>query len=88
MQNEVTPPDAILSDYWLPEGSNGVLAIEHIKAMFECEIPAILITGDTAPDSVRRIKSSGHHLLQKPVEPATLRSLLTYIIKGSEHRSR
>jgi len=48
--------------------------------MFESDIPAILVTGDTVPGSVRHIKSSGHHLLHKPVEPATLRSLLTYVI--------
>src|SRR5439155_27373470 len=43
-------PDLIISDYHLANGKTGVEAIERIGAAFGAWIPAILISGDTAPE--------------------------------------
>ena len=66
-------PDLIVCDYRLPQGSNGIDAIERLRDAFE--IPALLITGDASPrqcdDDV-----GGYRLLHKPVDAETFRAVL------------
>ena len=38
--------------------------------------PAIILTGDTAPERLRQANDSGHGLLHKPVQPARLRQMI------------
>ena len=44
-------------------------------------MPALLITGDTAPDRLREAGSSGLPLLHKPVQPAELRARLEALLR-------
>ncbi len=60
-------PDVIISDYRLREHHTGVEAIEAVRALCGCTIPALLITGDTSPERLREAKDSGIPLLHKPV---------------------
>jgi two-component system, sensor histidine kinase len=76
-------PDIILSDYRLREDKTGIEAITRVRELFAKPIPAIIVTGDTAPDRLREAKASGLHLLHKPVSPAKLRALLTYLMKNT-----
>ena len=39
-------------------------------------VPAVLVTGDTAPDQVLRVHESGHIVLYKPVQPKELLTVL------------
>lgn len=48
------------------------------------EIPAALISGDTAPESVREAKASGHPVLLKPVTPAKLRALVEHLVSAAQ----
>lgn len=73
-------PGVLLCDYRLRDSETGLNVIEKFRAAFDTAIPAVLITGDTAPESVRAIKASGHALLYKPVRPAKLRALLSKIL--------
>ncbi|MES2365584.1 MAG: ATP-binding protein [Pseudomonadota bacterium] len=73
-------PDVLLCDYRLRDGEIGLDVIARFRASFGTQIPAVLITGDTAPESVRAIKVSGHALLYKPVRPAKLRVLLSKML--------
>lgn len=75
-----TAPGVLLCDYRLRDSETGLNVIEKFRAAFDTAIPAVLITGDTAPESVRAIKASGHALLYKPVRPAKLRALLSKIL--------
>ncbi len=72
-------PDVLLCDYRLRDGEIGLDVIARFRAIFGAT-PAVLITGDTAPESVRAIKISGHALLYKPVRPAKLRVLLSKML--------
>ena len=74
------PPQVILADYRLRNNQTGVQAIQQIQAHFATSIPAIIITGDTAPERLREAQASGHHLLHKPLAPAQLRALLRHIL--------
>lgn len=66
-------PDIIISDFRLREEVTGIDVIKKIREQLGAEVPAILITGDTAPDRLRQAQESGLVLLHKPVHPAKLR---------------
>ena len=74
-------PDVIVSDYRLPEDTDGIEVITRLRQRFGHDIPAILVTGDTAPDTILRISQAGFPLLHKPLRPAKLRALLTHLIQ-------
>jgi signal transduction histidine kinase/CheY-like chemotaxis protein len=74
-------PDVIVSDYRLPEDNDGIEVINRLRQKFGAGIPAILVTGDTAPDAIQRISQAGFPLLYKPLRPAKLRALLTHLIQ-------
>jgi len=71
-------PDAIISDYRLRDGINGVETIKAIEAMVGHEVPAVLITGDLEVDAGSGISES-YRVLHKPVQPARLRAFLKYV---------
>ncbi|WP_296891009.1 ATP-binding protein [Thiobacillus sp.] len=74
-------PDVIVSDYRLPGDTDGIEVIARLRQKFGRDIPAILVTGDTAPDTILRISQAGIPLLHKPLRPAKLRALLTHLIQ-------
>jgi signal transduction histidine kinase/CheY-like chemotaxis protein len=74
-------PEVIIADYRLRDGETGVEVIERLKAGHGRDIPAIIVTGDTAPDRLREAQASGFYLLHKPIAPARLRTLLSRILK-------
>ncbi len=65
-------PKAIITDYRLRENKTGAQAIQAIRDVTGSEIPALIITGDTAPERLREARASGHALLYKPVQPAQI----------------
>lgn len=75
-------PDLILSDYRLRGGRTGIDAVRLLREAFGEAIPAALITGDTAPESIQAISASGLALLHKPLKPAKLRALLSHLRAG------
>jgi signal transduction histidine kinase/CheY-like chemotaxis protein len=80
LANHGEGPDLIVSDYRLANGSTGITAIEQVRRAVGAPIPAILVTGDTAPERLRDASASGFQLLHKPVPPMTLRALLTRLL--------
>jgi DNA-binding NtrC family response regulator len=42
------PPDLIISDFHLLDGSTGVEAIAMVREEFDTNIPAFIVTGDTS----------------------------------------
>ncbi len=71
-------PDFILTDYRLLGAQNGVDAVRSLREAAACDIPACVISGDTAEDVKELINTAGLLLLQKPVKPAKLRSALRH----------
>lgn len=73
-------PDLVISDYRLREQRTGIEAIATLRALLGDALPALLITGDTAPDRLREALASGIPLLHKPVAPSQLyRGLVTVL---------
>lgn len=73
-------PQLIIADYRLRDGETGAGAIGALQAEHGADIPAILVTGDTAPERLREAQASGYHLLAKPLAPAQLRALVRYLL--------
>ena len=70
------PPDLILSDLHLGDGPDGIAAIEAVRRVCGYDVAAILITGDTSHEELRRATDSGHPVLFKPVQPRKLLNAL------------
>jgi len=73
-------PDVVISDYRLREQRTGAQAIAALRAELGAALPALLITGDTAPDRLREAQASGVPLLHKPVSPSLLYGRLVSIL--------
>lgn len=77
LQAQEFAPQLVVSDYRL-EGETGldVIALlrENQRALFgdDFEMAALLITGDTAPDELRKAQAAGVTLLHKPLSPDRL----------------
>ncbi len=69
-------PKVIISDYRLRGDETGLSVVEHLRSEYNDDIPAILVTGDTAPDRLQEAENSGLTLLHKPVTPMALRHAL------------
>jgi signal transduction histidine kinase len=78
------PPGLVISDYRLRELRTGAEAIAALRAELGAELPALLITGDTAPQRLREARASGVPLLHKPVLPSELYRAMTFVLNGRE----
>jgi CheY-like chemotaxis protein len=67
--------DAILADYHLGDGSNGLELLQQITDK-QGKTPMALITADHTVELTRAARRAGVPLLHKPVRPAALRALL------------
>jgi signal transduction histidine kinase/ActR/RegA family two-component response regulator len=59
-------PDIVVADFRLRGEDSGIAAIRSVRAVHP-ELPAILLSGDTAPDRLREAEEAGITLLHKPV---------------------
>lgn len=65
-------PDILISDYRLRGQRTGAQAIAELRAVLGLHTPALMITGDTAPERLREALASGILLLHKPVKSEQL----------------
>ena len=69
-------PDVIISDYRLRNNENGGDAIAIVRQHCGIDLPAIIVTGDIAPDRLIEIDKLAIPVLHKPCSPETLRRFL------------
>lgn len=72
----VDGPDVIISDYRLPGGINGFEVIRRLRAIFDDQIPAVLLTGNPPRQVERQAKAMNCRVLHKPVEAEDLAKLV------------
>ena len=70
------PIHAVVSDLRLRNGEDGLQAVQRVREVLRHDLQAVLVTGDTSPDQVKRVHESGHRVLFKPVAPKELFSVL------------
>ena len=73
-------PQLVISDYRLREQRTGAEAIAAVRDALGFDVPALLITGDTAPERLREAGASGVALLHKPVAPADLYRAMVQVL--------
>ena len=78
LENQHLTPDLIICDHRLSDDETGLDVIKKIQHRFE--IPALMITGDTAPENLNAIEQSGFPVLHKPVSPDALYATLSKIL--------
>ncbi len=76
-------PDLIISDFRLRYDETGLQAIEALRLEYNATIPAILITGDTAPERLLEARDSGLMILHKPVSNSRLRAAITNLLTAT-----
>jgi PAS domain S-box-containing protein len=69
--------DALLADYHLDDGPNGLELIQRVAEARGPGIATALITADHTVELTRAARRAGIPLLHKPVRPAALRALLS-----------
>lgn len=75
-------PDAIICDYRLGGDENGLGAIQMIReASGRLTMPALILTGDTAPELVKEFDKSEFAVLHKPVHPDELYGYLSEMLE-------
>lgn len=78
-------PDIALVDLRLRGEEDGVRAIEQLRSM-RPGLPAILISGDTAPDRIKEAHDAGIPLLHKPVAPQVLHESIAREVRARSPR--
>jgi CheY-like chemotaxis protein len=73
-------PDVILADLRLRSGETGIEVIAQLAAAIG-PTPALLISGDTAPDRLQEAKRAGIKLLHKPVGLPALQAELARMLE-------
>lgn len=77
-------PDIVISDYRLGESGTGYDVIGAARAAFGAQLPAIIITGDTAPAVIRSMAERDIAVHYKPLQ---MDSLLMLIRQATERRN-
>ncbi|MBS1211004.1 MAG: hybrid sensor histidine kinase/response regulator [Proteobacteria bacterium] len=80
-------PEVMVSDFRLPGPHTGLDIIADLRARFGADLPALLLSGDTGPETLRLATAQRVPLLHKPVRPAKLRAALAHLLQHAADRS-
>ena len=73
-------PQAIIADLHLDHFERGATAVMKVRRAVGAATPAMLVTADHSDTAAREAEEAEMTLLRKPVRPAELRSLLSYLL--------
>lgn len=79
-------PDIVIADYHLDDGAIGLEAVARVRATTHAALPGIVVTADQSEAVEALVIEAGCELMKKPIRPAQLRSLLSYLIQSAAHR--
>lgn len=71
------PPDAVVVDYHLDDGWDGLSLLARLSDEWGAAVPAVLVTADRSGKVAEAAQAAGVVLLPKPARPAALRRFLT-----------
>jgi PAS domain S-box-containing protein len=74
------PPDLVIADYHLDDGALGVAEVGHLSEACGRALPGIIITANRTKEVQSLAQQHGYRLLNKPVKPAQLRSLMMQLL--------
>jgi len=73
-------PDALIVDYRLADAMSGIQVVEHLRATFGKQLPALIITGTANPTQLQN-RAGGIPFAMKPVAPGRLRAFLSQALR-------
>ncbi|RRV10964.1 response regulator [Stutzerimonas xanthomarina] len=76
-------PDAILADYHLDHGLTGWDVVLAVRGRFDQALPAVMITADRSDQCRQQLQGCGVPVLNKPVKPGKMRSVLSHLLAGN-----
>ena len=77
---DASPVDALLVDFRLGDGKDGLHAIAQVRSALGHDIPAVVVSGESSAAELDRIRAAGFMLLHKPVAPARMRAALSFLL--------
>jgi len=69
-------PSLVIADYRLQDGTTGLDALRRVEACLRTRPLSVILTGDTAPERISDVQTSGYRILHKPIAAAELTGLL------------
>lgn len=76
-------PDAILADYHLDHGLTGWDVVLAVRGRFNQALPVVMITADRSDQCRQQLQGCGVPVLNKPVKPGKMRSVLSHLLAGN-----
>jgi signal transduction histidine kinase/CheY-like chemotaxis protein len=73
-------PDAIVADLHLDHQESGLTAVQEIRRQMRFEVPAVIVTADYSEKAAKEASLYGLEVLTKPVKPAEMRALLSFLL--------
>ncbi|QEE40768.1 MULTISPECIES: hybrid sensor histidine kinase/response regulator [unclassified Methylobacterium] len=80
MQAGAPRPDILVLDYHLDDDACGLDVAAYLNDLYGEALPVIVTTADHSREVEAKVARSGAELLRKPIKPAQLRALLTYML--------
>lgn len=74
------PVGLVIADFRLREHESGIEAVRHLRERLG-NVPALLVTGDTASERVREAQASGLPVLYKPVPAERLMQTMVSLLR-------
>ncbi|HVZ44812.1 MAG TPA: hybrid sensor histidine kinase/response regulator [Ramlibacter sp.] len=82
LAGSLRPPDVIICDYELSQASKGSDVIRELRQEFNSDIPALLVTGNTAGGMAEKsAKGLGVPVMYKPLEASALKGSLEQLLQ-------
>jgi signal transduction histidine kinase/CheY-like chemotaxis protein len=82
MNGQAYVPQAVIADLRLRGESDGIGEVRELHERLAQVMPALIVSGDSAPERVRMMQDSGLPWLSKPVPAARLRSWLSSVAQA------
>ena len=80
---QATPFDALVCDFRLADGADGLDVALRLRTHFDPQLPLLLVTGETAPARLQRVRDSGVPVLFKPVAAEVLLAALAALRRAA-----
>lgn len=81
------PPDVVVADYHLDTGETGLQALSAVHAALRRPVHGIILTADRTQEIHYAVREAGYQILNKPLKPARLRSLLAHHVDRQRRQS-
>lgn len=73
-------PDAIVADLHLEHHESGLAAVQEVRRQAKVDVPAVIVTADYSEAAAKQASLCGLEVLKKPIKPAEMRALLSFML--------